>query len=620
MGSPFDAASLEQWPVACLQWQQPSGRVTAINGRALHVLGLSGLEPGATVLALLESRLRADERNGFRERWQQALAARQPLCWRRGDLCIEAQPNGEGLWNAVLLQRETAADDLAMTALNLTEAIPVGTYTMVLEPGSSMAQFRFMSERFLELTGLRRQEALADPLKAFACVHPDDFDAWVQLNAEAFANKRPFFGETRLVVNGQVRWITAESTPRDLPDGGTVWEGVLIDVTERIEAQEKLRQSQANLERILNNIPVALAIQDLSTPDIQTTFVNTSFERILGYTLADVPTLEHWAERAYPDADYRREVFDSWNPAMERARANAGTIEQAEYRVRNADGRDLLLLISAVVIDDNALVALIDVTTARDAERRLLASLERERDNEEQLRKILEEKLRISLSASAVAHEIRQPLSIILFRSRQALQAIGRDGQPQDDLSLWLHELADQARQMGVITERINMLLRNVETEPSRLDLRQLARAAALPLRSALQEAGVALSWDLPAEPCELEGDAVQLQLAIANLLRNGLEALSQARPARPRLHISVQAAPSGWLLQVADNGPGFADGFDPTAPLVSTKADGSGIGLYVVQLTMANHDGSLEIGRSLSLGGAAATLKIPASTPGLSG
>lgn len=620
MGSPFDAASLEQWPVACLQWQQPSGRVTAINGRALQALGLSDVEPGATALELLESRLRADERNGFRERWQQALAARQPLCWRRGDLCIEAQPNGEGLWNAVLLQRETAADDLAMTALNLTEAIPVGTYTMVLEPGSSMAQFRFMSERFLELTGLRRQEALADPLKAFACVHPDDFDAWVQLNAEAFANKRPFFGETRLVVNGQVRWITAESTPRDLPDGGTVWEGVLIDVTERIEAQEKLRQSQANLERILNNIPVALAIQDLSTPDIQTTFVNTSFERILGYTLADVPTLEHWAERAYPDADYRREVFDSWNPAMERARANAGTIEQAEYRVRNADGRDLLLLISAVVIDDNALVALMDVTTARDAERRLLASLERERDNEEQLRKILEEKLRISLSASAVAHEIRQPLSIILFRSRQALQAIGRDGQPQDDLSLWLHELADQARQMGVITERINMLLRNVETEPSRLDLRQLARAAALPLRSALQEAGVALSWDLPAEPCALEGDAVQLQLAIANLLRNGLEALSQARPARPRLHISVQAAPSGWLLQVADNGPGFADGFDPTAPLVSTKADGSGIGLYVVQLTMANHDGSLEIGRSLSLGGAAATLKIPASTPGLSG
>lgn len=89
----------------------------------------------------------------------------------------------------------SAREQLAHTALEITEAIPVGTYTMVLRADSPMASFSFMSERFLQLTGLKREEALADPLKAFACVHPEDYDAWVQLNARVFEQKLPFFGK-----------------------------------------------------------------------------------------------------------------------------------------------------------------------------------------------------------------------------------------------------------------------------------------------------------------------------------------------------------------------------------------------------------------------------------------
>ncbi|HPB76646.1 MAG TPA: PAS domain-containing protein, partial [Chromatiaceae bacterium] len=105
---------------------------------------------------------------------------------------------------------------LERVAFELTENIPVGTYTMVLRPGDPLGKFSFMSRRFLELTGLDRELASSDPLKAFACVHPDDYAAWVKLNAQAFATKQRFFGETRIIVAGEVRWITAESIPRDL--------------------------------------------------------------------------------------------------------------------------------------------------------------------------------------------------------------------------------------------------------------------------------------------------------------------------------------------------------------------------------------------------------------------
>lgn len=142
---------------------------------------------------------------------------------------------------------ESAEQQLREEAYMLTENIPIGTYTMVLEPGATLANFRFMSTRFLQLTGLTRQEAEADPLKGFACVHPDDYDDWVALNAKTFAERAPFYGETRVVIDGEVRWISAESIPRELDDGTVVWEGVLTDLSRQKAAESALRSVHQEL-------------------------------------------------------------------------------------------------------------------------------------------------------------------------------------------------------------------------------------------------------------------------------------------------------------------------------------------------------------------------------------
>lgn len=153
-------------------------------------------------------------------------------------------------WRQAEAQLQQARASLAEHALALTEAIPVGTYTMHLPPEGGMASFGFMSERFLQICGLNRDEAAADPFQAFACVHPDDYDAWVQWNADAFAQKRPFYGECRVVADGVERWISAESVPRDLPDGSTVWEGVLIDISQRKQVEQQLIAANTQLQEL----------------------------------------------------------------------------------------------------------------------------------------------------------------------------------------------------------------------------------------------------------------------------------------------------------------------------------------------------------------------------------
>ncbi len=153
-----------------------------------------------------------------------------------------------------------AEERLEKTAYELTENIPVGTYTMVQDAEGGMARFAFMSSRFLELTGLTREEAASDPMKGFACVHPDDMDAWVALNVESFNEKKPFFGEARVVVNGEVRWITAESFPRSLSDGTTVWEGVLADVTDRKQAEQALSESLMRFNDLVDRVSVGVYV------------------------------------------------------------------------------------------------------------------------------------------------------------------------------------------------------------------------------------------------------------------------------------------------------------------------------------------------------------------------
>lgn len=197
------------------------------------------------------------------------------------------------------------ADEVARSrvALELTENIPVGTYTMVLKPGETMARFSFMSSRFLELLGQSREEILRDPAHGFMSVHPEDREAWIELNRAAFVARKPFLHEVRLLVRGQVRWVIAESKPRSLPNGDVVWEGVLTDITAQKTAQAELAAAhralvassaeQARMEerrRLLEDLhdgfasQLALARLQLREGDLSL----TEAEKLLGTCLDDL--------------------------------------------------------------------------------------------------------------------------------------------------------------------------------------------------------------------------------------------------------------------------------------------------------------------------------------------
>ena len=295
--------------------------------------------------------------------------------------------------------------------------------------------------------------------------------------------------------------------------------------------------------------------------------------------------------------------------------------------ISSADGAEMQTL-------ENAISQLVERFNSQNQE--LRRSAERERLRDAQALSLLQNKLRSSLEAAAVAHEINQPLSVVLWNSQLLLEAM----RAQPTLQLpegWdeqIHSISQEAQRVVATIETMRTLLRNVQTEPQRLDLREVTQSALLYARSgvlapgvtveeqglapsqAASEAPPAAPSGAPSEaPAWIAGDPVQIQIAIVNLLRNADQALSEAGTAAPWIGVSLVREAAGWTLTVADNGPGFPPAFNPEAPLESTRAGGSGLGLFVVRTTMENHRGQASFGRSIQ-GGALVRLTFPAETP----
>jgi diguanylate cyclase (GGDEF)-like protein/PAS domain S-box-containing protein len=135
----------------------------------------------------------------------------------------------------------------------LARSIPVGVYLFGFHADGSMG-FEYVSPVFCQLLGLDADTVLRDAGVAFVAAHPDDRESLVSSNQEAMASRKSFRWEGRFIVRGETRWIriASESVPR--PGEGSLWSGVVSDITERKKLERELeRQARIDVLTGLNN-------------------------------------------------------------------------------------------------------------------------------------------------------------------------------------------------------------------------------------------------------------------------------------------------------------------------------------------------------------------------------
>ena len=201
-----------------------------------------------------------------------------------------------------------------------------------------------------------------------------------------------------------------------------------------------------------------------------------------------------------------------------------------------------------------------------------------------------------TLTAS-IAHEVNQPLSGVVMNASTCLRMLSNEPPNVGGARAVAQRLIRDGNRASDVIARLRALFSRKPPAAEPVDLNDAAREVIALSRSELQRAratlGVELAEDLPL----VQGDRMQLQQVISNLLRNACDAVHDVK-GRPReIVVSTSRDDDDRVgLSVRDSGVGFGPNgaeklFDA---FYSTKPDGMGIGLSVCRSIIENHRGRL--------------------------
>lgn len=290
----------------------------------------------------------------------------------------------------------------------------------------------------------------------------------------------------------------------------------------------------------------------------------------------------------------------------------AGTVDRFEHEYQT-DCRGVTYWFSQRAVafrgsPGGAVVAHLDITERKAAERQ-----------KEAHRFELERAVRaatLGQLSGALAHELNQPLTAILANA-QVVTATRRGGASAELLEI-LTDIEVDARRASKIIQGLRTLLQKQAPEFDTLNLNRLIDDT-LELASSellLHRVDVEVA---EADGLVVNGDAIELQHLLLNLVVNGCEALAATPPGERKLLISAAPLDDRRLrLIVADNGPGIGAGQpERLFEAFNTSKDGGlGLGLSICRSIVEAHGGTIKI-ENRPEGGAQVTVDLPAEPCG---
>lgn len=435
-----------------------------------------------------------------------------------------------------------------------------------------------LSAAALELLGLPASEKVATE-DLLDRVHPEDRATLRSAIACAAAGATEVNADVRVTHrDGRLRWVTLRGGHLPNDPGATLLGGVLADVTDRPEHDERLSV-------VANASPIGVIMVNRSGVIV---FANKKVETVFGYEPSELlgKSVDLLVPQASRDrhAQHRREQF-----AGAVSRANAERWEVVGIR---KDGSDVVVEISLVQVqlrgEPVALASVIDQGWRRDAERQLAT----QRDELAHLSRAAQ----LGELSGSLAHELNQPLTAILSNAQAAQQLATRGRLDPGTLHEILVDIVSDTRRAGDVIQRLRSLLRRGRASMERVDMETIAREVLRLMSSDLISRRVTVHTAFTPGLPPVLGDRVQLQQVVLNLLLNACEAMADDFGSREAV-LGTECDAEGRLrFYIVDSGPGIPE--DKLArifePFVTTKAEGLGLGLSLCRTIIEHHGGKI--------------------------
>jgi two-component system sensor kinase FixL len=414
---------------------------------------------------------------------------------------------------------------------------------------------------------------------------------------DAYMDNYQHTGEARIIGIGrevQARRKDGSVFPCELAVGkvqGVVpprFIGFIRDITLRKLADERLRRSESELRLAqelasLGNYVVHL---DRSEPD----YHSPQLCRILGIDavgegLPLTTLLEHWVHPG------DREKFDEAFGELD----SPGNAFDCEYRIVLEDGTTRHLHHIAQVTRDAQGTALRHSGTIHDVTDRRATE-----DEARQLQERLTHFSRLSTMgemAAGLAHEINQPLAAIATYAQAGQRFVRSPNHDDADVLEALEQINAQALRAGEVIRRLRNFVKNREVKREPVDCNRLLDELRTLAETDARLHNVRLRIDAEPSLPTVYADPIQLQQVVLNLVRNAIDAMSEAPETRREVLLSTRQLPEGEIeIIVADHGSGLA----PEAaehlfnPFFTTKSGGTGLGLAISRSIVRAHGGRL--------------------------
>jgi PAS domain S-box-containing protein len=408
----------------------------------------------------------------------------------------------------------------------------------------------------------------------------------------------------KLVLPGGVRHYRFGVAP--LCDGGRIRGvvGVDFDVTEQVETEDALRQSEALYRLLAENSSDLISRHK---PSGEWLYLSPAARGLLGYEPAELIGRDPF-ELIHPDDQGRA-------GAALAALIETRQPQSSTFRVRRADGNYVWSETDGrAVVDPQTCEILELVTTSRDVTERIEADRKlRQREAE------LAHAGRLSTMgqmATEIAHELNQPLYAIANFADASLTLLAQQAAPPDpSLQRWLEQIAQQARRAGDVLRRVTEFVRKGELNLAPLNLNDVAREALALLEFEIRQQLVHVRVELAPGAPDVQADRLLIEQVLVNLIRNAVEALAETRQPRRELVVHSRVESGGVVIGVSDNGPGLTEGQLARAfePYFTTKSSGTGLGLPICRSTVEAHRGRIWA-RNNPQGGAALEFWLPAA------